>query len=521
MDRKELQELENKGKELKAKQDELKNEIINDDNLEKYNSIETDEEKKKEFPELFAKHQKLAELDAEKDALIDACVKKAEELVKVINEKVQKIEKKVEMLSKEEQEALDEIKQKDTELNELKESDEYKNGDEAAVIKAEKLEIELKAKVLWKNTLVDKITQVRKEIKNLQKGLNELVEGYGEEILVNEEPETPEQPQHPTEEGQEQSPTVENEENQPETEEQQEQQQQEQQEQQQTTSGQNPRRERQGRHNSAGNSYTNSGVASPIFQQESRNSQQGQETQGQTQEQPKEEKSISEEHTTTAMKVEFKDIYSRAKKGKLTEHDYNRLVEIMKDPNKYDELGITTGIIFNKSRVILKAMANLVSNTKATATESREKLGLRVETANKENGYISTASITEWSGLKAMLENPERKIASEALFERIVVLYDREELSDERKEVWDKAQDHLSKFKELREVLEVYGEVTKQRSDKARKWSKNTQTNPALPSPQTKDTSLGDRLVGQTEPNPNYDSIPYRESSTETIERTN
>jgi len=67
-----------------------------------------------------------------------------------------------------------------------------------------------------------------------------------------------------------------------------------------------------------------------------------------------EEQKVEEEQEES-----FSSLYAKAKAGNLTQKDFEKLAEIMKDPANYDKYKITTGIVFNKARVILKAMAKV------------------------------------------------------------------------------------------------------------------------------------------------------------------
>ncbi len=70
--------------------------------------------------------------------------------------------------------------------------------------------------------------------------------------------------------------------------------------------------------------------------------------------------------------IEFDGLCYKAKKGNLKDEEFDRLVQIMKDPTSYDKLGITTGIIFNKSRAIFKALEKRVGDIDGLSSEAKE-----------------------------------------------------------------------------------------------------------------------------------------------------
>lgn len=170
---------------------------------------------------------------------------------------------------------------------------------------------------------------------------------------------------------------------------------------------------------------------------------------------------------------EFNELYGKIRKGTLTSKDFENLAEIMKDPASYDKFRISTGPIFNKSKLILKAMAKMVGDTNTLSKEARIKLGLAVEQANEDNGLMSRHELMEWKGLKELVANPDKKIAAEEQFKKVVAM-DRETLTKEQQEVWDKAQAHLNKYSALRGALAAYSVVSKQRSQKRNSWFRGT-----------------------------------------------
>ena len=50
----------------------------------------------------------------------------------------------------------------------------------------------------------------------------------------------------------------------------------------------------------------------------------------------------------------FNQIYKKISKGTITDKEIDALAEVLSDKDNYDKYGITTGIVFNKAKKILK-----------------------------------------------------------------------------------------------------------------------------------------------------------------------
>lgn len=72
-------------------------------------------------------------------------------------------------------------------------------------------------------------------------------------------------------------------------------------------------------------------------------------------------------------KEEFDDLCYKAKKGNLKDEEFDKLVEILKDPTSYDKFEITTGIIFNKSRRIFKSLEKSLEDLEETVAKEKKE----------------------------------------------------------------------------------------------------------------------------------------------------
>lgn len=350
MDKKQkLEELENEYKKLGGSLASMQMKVMSFERSADYDEYNKTEETDKEakYPEAFAMYKQKAELEGNITSLSEKIKAAASELYKEVEEKIEKFEKKIQFYADKIEATMEEIKAQNKEIIELKETEEYKNGDEETVLKVEKLEIEMKAKVLWKNGMVKKLAQIRKDINQLEVDKTELVAEYGEEIKPVKEVTTPA-----------------NEEAKPETV--------TESEQAKTDKDKDKEKDKEEKKPKENKTPKNTVVNEPVAQ-----TVPNAESEAEKAKKEKEEQAAKE----AKLKEDFKGIYKRAKKGQLTQEDFDKIAEIMKNPDNYDKLGITTGKVFGKSKAIFKAMDKYaVANTPADK-DAADKLKAELEEA--------------------------------------------------------------------------------------------------------------------------------------------
>lgn len=339
MDKKQkLEELENEYKKLGGSLASIQMQVMSFERSADYDEYNKTEEADKEakYPEAFAMYKQKAELESNITSLSEKIKAAVSELYKEVEEKIEKFEKKIQFYADKIEATMEEIKAQNKEIIELKETEEYKNGDEETVLKVEKLEIEMKAKVLWKNGMVKKLAQIRKDINQLEADKTELVAEYGEEIKPVKEVTTPA-----------------NEEAKPKTE-------------------TEPTKKGKDKDEEKDKPKKNTVVNGPAVQTVPNT-----ESEAEKAKKEKEAQAAKE----AKLKEDFKGIYKRAKKGNLTQEDFDKIAEIMKNPDNYDKLGITTGSIFGKSKAIFKAMDKFAAANTPTDKDVADKLKAELEEA--------------------------------------------------------------------------------------------------------------------------------------------
>lgn len=299
-----FQGLEAKYEELLASYAEVKQDWMADfegtQDYHTYMSYTQDEVKKEMYPEWFEKEQKMNTLKTKVDAFEKEVINSARNLYKELDEKVTKLEEKINV-NKDYVKTLDaKITQLNLDIKNLKETEAYQNGDQSTLLQVEELEEELKLKTSRKEKMLTGIKDIESEINKIKLEKEDLVDRYGKEVSIIES-----QP------GENSEPTKEDEDE---------------------NTKPNKKNPGKGR------------VVIPNATTD-------------TEELTPEEKAQKEqEEKDKKLKEDFTKLKDKIKKGELSDEDFASLVTIMKDKENYSKLGISTGIVFNKSRGIFKTL---------------------------------------------------------------------------------------------------------------------------------------------------------------------
>ena len=447
---------------------QIYSDIIGHPQFEDFENTEVQDRKDK-YPDLYAMQQRLEALENEKEPLIieqdeleqivaeQERIEEGKQLYNDINSKIEQLEREIDDKAKQVPGAVKEIQELNKQIVSLKATEAYQNNDEETINKVKELEAEMAWKILAKNKMTTSLKDLRLQINELEKQKEQLVNEYGKEILpVVETIKTGEQSKqkhNKKEEKTQQKP--------------------------QDVIGETKKKSNTSRKVSEKSEDNNQSNTEKKVQTKNQTVYSGGNACSYTtmQGQPTQTDTEQSKH-----KIDFDTLYAKCKKGTLTDKEFVQLAKIMQDPASYDKYKITTGIIFNKSKSILKAMAKMAGDSNTLSKEARETLGIAVEKPDKHNGLMSRFELMEWKGLKELLNNPGKKIAAEEQFKKVVAL-DRNTLTDEEKAVWDKAQAHLSMYTALRESLDTYGQVSKNRASKINSWlgKKDNEKKPTLP----------------------------------------
>ena len=386
--------LEEKYEELRSEYKPLREDAMafeGDENYDAYHSFTEDEVKKEMYPEQYEMYTKLAELEPKLDAFEKELENAAKEFLKQLNEEIKSFENKIEVNKKHIEQIEQEIKAKNEEIAALKETDAYKNGDEETLLKVEDLELEVKAKTLRKEQLEQRIPNYEKELEDIKKEKEELIEDYPE----IEDVEVDVQKDREHEEQQEEEQTGVSSEGS-------------------TDDANKGKKEDEKAKNEGKSNVRGSGVIIPSGVIPNSN----------TGDQPKADENKEEKQEEKDSKQEFKELCKKAKKGSLTDKEFETLVDIMKNKENYEKLGITTGIVVNKSRGIFKLLNKYAGeneekvNSVKEAYKSYEELFFEKhgeKKLNVLNKFFQIDEIESKNQTPALPETSEKAKSAEAI----------------------------------------------------------------------------------------------------------
>ena len=175
-------------KELQAKYDELEQEykVAREDVLafegdaeyEEYMKLEDDAARKEKFPTQYAAHEKMAQLEAKGEELEKEILSAAKDLNKELDETLADLEQKMQTAKEQREQLSKETDEINKELQALKKSEQYKNGDEDTVKQVEELEARLRKNRSNKGKLTKTINALAKEIESIKAEKEQLIKSY-------------------------------------------------------------------------------------------------------------------------------------------------------------------------------------------------------------------------------------------------------------------------------------------------------------------------------------------------------
>jgi len=445
MDKRELfVKLENKYKELYDSYKPLREEVMafeGGTEYEEYNSLTEDTVKEIMFPEQHKMYAELAEMEPKLEAFEREILNIAQGFLKQLNEEIKAFENKIEVNKKHIEKLEQEIQAKKQELEALKKTEAYINGDEEIILKVEDLESEINAKISRKEEIEKRISSYEKELEAAKREKEELVADYPE-----------------LEAGKQKAPQKEEE--------------------------QDDKEHQEGADNNSESNKENEEEKEKVPEQEKENekvvyasvphsSEKKEETISEEEQEEVEEIDQEEKKCT---KEEFKELVAKAKKGNLNDKEFDKLVNIMKDPKSYGEYGITTGLVFNNSKGIFKALENSVTSPKKLAKEIKEIFAKEMVGELEDKELLEKISKLEVEGLddnqKALLGKVKSTLSKNESLEQAKVVRDKIALEkNEKRWGWlmdfKEEKDRLAGLAEPSKELERNEEVKTSESPKA------------------------------------------------------
>ena len=189
MDKKnKLQELEDSCEETRADIMDLRGEVVDFEDSAEYEEYSkmTDSEKEASYPFQYQIYKMISDAETKEDSYYEEIMNVAKELGKELNESISNLEKEIEKDNKEIEDIEIKIKKQKEQIEQLKQTEEYVDGDEGAVLKVQAMEIDLKRMGKEKKKLQSTKKKHENELKAKNEEKLQLIEEYGEEVDIKE-----------------------------------------------------------------------------------------------------------------------------------------------------------------------------------------------------------------------------------------------------------------------------------------------------------------------------------------------
>jgi len=167
----------------------------------------------------------------------------------------------------------------------------------------------------------------------------------------------------------------------------------------------------------------------------------------------------------------FDEMYKRMKKGTITDNELSALTEMLENPDNYDRYGITTGIIFNKAKKILKYQG--VRTAKNIEIFLRENgvfnENIKFDASIEKNNILSHDVLNSWKDIDEKLTYTDAKFSIEKYIDKIEKYKEAgNKLTDDQENILKKAISIKNSLGSYRKAVNVTEEVTADRDNKDR-----------------------------------------------------
>ena len=407
------EKIKEKYEELKDEYESLKGEIVDfreSDEQKAYDSISDEVVKQTMYPREYEIYQKIKESEEKQDHFYTELYEKAKEIYIELKEKVNSFEEKIKVNEEYIQKLENEVEQLESQYEELSKSE-----DEKDILMAE----DIKGQIKQKKSTITKFKKNIKKYKENIKQFNEKIKEFDDEYNFENELKVEDKTVYePNEEEKKTDETIVEEEKKDMAE----------------GSDQNadkitPKSETEKVVKGVGGAY----IPEP-----------------ETKEQEREEK--TEEDKSKEIKKKIKDINDKIKNvKKIDDEEFDIITDALKDPSKYKEYGIRTGMFSNGKALLFAASQNLSKYSNQACKD------IDVPKKERDNSTLLT-----WGSVKKIINDPEAIHTREQYLKDYVEANEGryEEMSDEDKEKFDAAKKSLTKFSALKEAARGYRDRT-------------------------------------------------------------
>ncbi len=186
-----------------------------------------------------------------------------------------------------------------------------------------------------------------------------------------------------------------------------------------------------------------------------------------TEENNKQEK--EETKITIENKAMFNELYKKMKRGSISDNELSALAETLEKPENYDKFGITTGIVFNKAKKILKFQgARTARNIDKFINECRVfNSDIKFDSSAEKDNVLSHKVLNSWKDIDEKLVYTDAKFSVESYIEKIEQYKASGKLlSKEQDDILKKAVSIKNSLESYRKAVNVNDDVTLERKSK-------------------------------------------------------
>jgi len=162
----------------------------------------------------------------------------------------------------------------------------------------------------------------------------------------------------------------------------------------------------------------------------------------------------------------FNEIYKKLKKGSVEDSELNALVKALENPSNYDKYGITTGLVFNKAKKILKLQgARTAKNVeKFLRDNSVFNDDIKFDPSIEKDNVISHNILDSWKKIDEKLVYTDARFSVEKYIEQIEKYRaDGNPLTKEQQDIYTKAMSIKNSINSYRKAINVNEEITTER----------------------------------------------------------
>lgn len=198
---------------------------------------------------------------------------------------------------------------------------------------------------------------------------------------------------------------------------------------------------------------------------------------------PEEEKTSKKEETAEEQekkqepdvivtgKKMFDELYKKMKKGTITDKEMNALVATLEDTSNYDKYGITTGLVFNKAKKILKYQGGRTAKRieKFLRENGSFSDDIKFNVGVEKDNVISHEILNSWKNIDEKLTYTDAVFSVEKYIEQIEKYKESgAELTKEQEQMLKDAMDLKKQITSYRKAINTNEEIGMERTNKTR-----------------------------------------------------